>query len=160
MELMTWVIVGVLLLFVLFLFWERKRIQEISFQLSDPPGFSVKLRDAVRKEVNRTLEKALHTMVDLDLELIPLWERESLHQGEDRIKRLQIVEEKVKRLETELLEAPPEEKVHCAWTLRELYWQWLKQGRDVHPSSQPYQNIRREVEDRLQRIKATITASK
>lgn len=117
------------------------------------PTFNVQLQELVHREVSKAQEEALRLTAEMDLQLLPLWEREHSSVPSDyNYRKLELVEARIKELEERLANAPAEEKVHFAWVLRSLYWMWLETSRAHYASSMPYQDTRRDVEERLSRF--------
>jgi hypothetical protein len=113
----------------------------------------VQLQELVHREVSKTQEEVLQLMAEIDLQLLPLWEREHSSVPADYNQRkLEVIETRVRDLEARFAKAPADEKVHFAWALRSLYWMWLEASRTHYASSTPYQEIRRNVEDGLNRL--------
>lgn len=117
------------------------------------PTFNVQLQELVHREVSKAQEEALRMTAEMDLQLLPLWECEHSSVPSDyNHRKLELVEARIKELEECLTKAPAEEKVHFAWVLRGLYWMWLEASRAHYASSMPYQETRRDVEERLSRF--------
>jgi hypothetical protein len=117
------------------------------------PTFNVQLQELVHREVSKAQEEALRMTAEMDLQLLPLWESEHSSVPSDyNNRKLELVEARIKELETRLANAPAEEQVHFAWVLRSLYWMWLEASRTHYASSMPYQETRRNVEERLNRL--------
>lgn len=117
------------------------------------PTFNVQLQELVHREVSKTQEEVLQLMAEIDLQLLPLWEREHSSVPADYNQRkLEVIEARVRDLEARFTKAPADEKVHFAWALRSLYWMWLEASRTHYASSMPYQETRRNVEDGLNRL--------
>jgi hypothetical protein len=149
--------------FVLLIFFRiEARLKKISLQLPGNVGISFELQEAIRQEVSRAQKKVLQTIADIDLKLLDLdelrlpLEKPSIYRVEDELKKFELIDGKVKLLETQLSEAAPEEKVHVALALRELYPLWLYQGRQKYASSPPYQDMKKHVEEKLKQIGDTL----
>src|SRR6185369_10344712 len=112
------------------------------------PTFNLQLQELVHREVSKTQQEVLRLMAEIDLQLLPLWEREnsSVPAGYNQ-QKLELIDSRVRDLEARLASAPSEEKIHFAWALRTLYWMWLESSRNHYASSMPYQETRKSVEE-------------
>lgn len=114
------------------------------------PTFNVQLQEMVHREVSRAQQEALRLMAAIDLELVPLWEREHSSVPTDyNTQKLALISARIEDLEARLASAPQDEKVHYGWVLRSLYWMWLEAARKHYASSTPYQDVRKRVESSL-----------
>lgn len=117
------------------------------------PTFNVQLQEMVHREVSRAQQEALRLMAEIDLELVPLWEREHSSVPTDyNAQKLTLINARIDDLEARLASAPQDEKVHYGWVLRSLYWMWLEAARKYYASSTPYQEVRKRVESSLSNL--------
>ena len=116
--------------------------------VSVAPIFNV--QQLVQREVSRAQEEALHILRDLDLALIPLWDRKrSSVPDPDPEARLRLIENQIEELKTRASKSTPDERVHFDLVLRSLFWMRLEEARELYASSQRYQTVRAEVEAAL-----------
>ena len=119
----------------------------ISNRVDVSPTFNVQLREMVSKEVSRAQQEALRLMAEIDLQMVPLWERENSSAPNGYTgQKLELVEKQIADMESRLKDAPEEDKVYYAEVLRSLYWMLIEVGRKHYASSAPYKEIRRRVE--------------
>jgi hypothetical protein len=140
--------VGVVLVgaFVLLLYSKRHVIAKMAVTLGlEGIEFSAEFREAVQKEVGRVAKQMLHRTVLLDRQLVTLWEREALATPGDAGTKLALRMQHVANLEAMLATAPDAERVSVGMTLREAYWDLLREARMYYASSDHYQQIRARV---------------
>ncbi|MDH4394721.1 MAG: hypothetical protein QE278_03490 [Limnobacter sp.] len=108
-------------------------------------------------KVETTIEKISYEaegeLAALDIELIPIWEAESLKRPEDSTRKLQVLKECVERLERQVLESAEGSKSASVSALRRVYVQYLEHARQHYASSAPYQDIRTQVIKGLEAIR-------
>ena len=101
----------------------------------------------VQHEVGRVQLDALNRVARLDLQMMPIWEREhSSVQSDFMAKKLALFEENVSELERLWASASFDDKAHYGLALRILYWEWLEAARNFWASSAPYHDVWRRVE--------------
>lgn len=154
MEIALFVVGGVVLaVLAIVVITQRQRIASIEADFGlDGVGLSVKLHEMVKREVARVSLASLGRLARIDRELIEYWEKEKFLQPEDGAKRLALLDTEVTEIERKLSSAEPEDRVHLATQLRELYWKYLQHARAYWASSEGYQTIRRRVIEGLNRI--------
>ncbi|MEX2526442.1 MAG: hypothetical protein WEA09_02285 [Gemmatimonadota bacterium] len=107
----------------------------------------------VKQEVSVAEREALKTRASLDLQLMPVWEREHSSSPSDwSVQKLKLIADQVRDLEAQVVTAPESDRVQYQKVLRELYWEWLAVAREVYASSSPYQDVWRRVEAGFSRI--------
>jgi hypothetical protein len=135
------------------LFTQRKRIASVETKFTlNGVNFSVKLHELVKLEVARVSLASIGRLAHIDRELIEYWEREKYLQPEDGAKRLALFETEITKVENMFSTAEPEDRVHLATQLRELYWKYLQYARAYWASSQGYHEIRQRVIEGLIRL--------
>jgi hypothetical protein len=120
---------------------------------NDQAHFMQVLGLKVETAIENISYEAEAALTALDIELIPIWEAESLKRPEDGERKLQVLRECVERLERQVAKSSGSSKVASISALRRVYIQYLEHARRHYASSIPYQEIRKQVLKGLEAIR-------